>query len=225
MCGLGLGPGASGTAPPSRAVCPACDAMVPAESEVCPSCGTRLRGGPAARGRAPASASGTPGPLPPSSTYLVLEAQPDQAYRLFADAVTRGSRGLCVTRTYPEKLRERLGGGSVAVVWLSNVGKEEAIRPKDLEKLSLAVEQFVTREHGVVLLDGLECLVTNNNFLSVLRLVQALRDQVAIHGAVLLLSISPAALESHQLTLLEREVDQVIGTRSTQAEGRPGRGD
>ena len=217
VCGLVLGARApEGPAPP-RAVCPTCDATVLSGSEVCPSCGTRLRGDAAVPGRAPAERAGKDGSLPASSSYLVLEGQPEESYRLFADAVARGRRGLCVTRTYPEKLRERLGGGDIAVLWLSNVGKEDSIRPKDLEKLSLAVEQFVSREHGVVLLDGLEYLVTNNNFLTVLRLVQALRDQVAIHAAVLLLSMSPAALESHQLTLLEREVDRVIGKTSSPA--------
>ena len=217
VCGFSLSAQAPGAPSPARTVCPACDAMIPAGSEVCPSCGARLRGGPAVHGRAPAGAPETAEPLPPSSTYLVLEGQPEESYRLFADAVARGGRGLCVTRTYPQKLRERLGAGDVSVLWLSNVGKEDSIRPKDLEKLSLAVEQFVAREHGVVLLDGLEYLVTNNNFLTVLRLVQALRDQVAIHGAVLLLSMGPASLESHQLTLLEREVDRVIGGTSTRA--------
>src|SRR5207253_8327607 len=83
---------------------------------------------------------------------------------------------------------------------------------KDLEKLSLAVEQFLTREKGVILLDAIEYLVTNNNFITVLRLVQSIRDQVAINNGVFLVSVNPSALDPHQLTLLEREVDRVIGS-------------
>ena len=96
---------------------------------------------------------------------------------------------------------------------MSNVGKEDSVRPKDLEKLSLAVEQFLTRERGVILLDAIEYLVTNNNFITVLRLVQTIRDQVAINNGVFLVSVNPSALDPHQLTLLEREVDRVIGSR------------
>ena len=117
----------------------------------------------------------------------------------------------------PQKLQGRFPGADVRILWLSNVGKEDTVRPKDLEKLSLAVEQFVAHERSVVLLDGIEYLVTNNNFLTVLRLLQALRDQVAIHRGILLLSVSPSALEGHQLTLLEREVDRVIGSTSAAA--------
>ncbi len=215
VCGLSLAAPATPSGP-SRVPCASCGELIPAGSNVCPSCGA------ATKAAAPAAPAGpaTPGrgsELEASSTYLVEEAQPEAVYRTFEDALRGGRPGLCVTRVYPRRLQERFGGGGLSVLWLSNVGKESSIRPKDLEKLSLAVEQFLAREHGVVLLDGLEYLVTNNNFLTVLRLVQALRDQVAIHNGTLLLSVNPSSLEAHQLTLLEREVDQVTGKASSPA--------
>jgi hypothetical protein len=149
--------------------------------------------------------------LKDSSSYLVLEATPEEAHRLFQLAQATGKRGLVITRTFPQKVRERLGGAETLILWLSNVGKEEdTVRPKDLEKLSLAVEQFLARERGVILLDAIEYLVTNNNFITVLRLIQSIRDQVAINNGVFLISVNPSALDPHQLTLLQKEVDQVI---------------
>jgi len=150
--------------------------------------------------------------LKDSSSYLVEEAAPDEAYRLFQIAQKAGKPGMAITRIFPQKVRERLGGSDLPILWLSNVGKEDSVRPKDLEKLSLAVEQFLTRERGVILLDAIEYLVTNNNFITVLRLVQSIRDQVAINNGVFLVSVNPSALDPHQLTLLEREVDRVIGS-------------
>ena len=145
-----------------------------------------------------------------SSSYLVEESVPDEAYRLFEIAQRAGKGGMVITRTFPQKVRERLSGPPFPILWLSNVGKEDTVRPKDLEKLSLAVEQFLAREKGVILLDAIEYLVTNNNFITVLRLVQSIRDQVAINSGVFLLSVNPSALDPHQLTLLEKEVDRVI---------------
>jgi len=147
----------------------------------------------------------------PSSTYLVKEGMPGQTYAIFLAALKKGRKGFCVTRVYPQKVREKYGiAPEVPILWLSNVGKDDSVRPKDLEKLSLALEQFIAKEAGVVLIDGIEYLITNNNFLTVLRLVQALRDTVAIHGATVVLSVNPSTLDTHQLTLLEKEVDGVV---------------
>jgi len=155
-------------------------------------------------------------PLPnltPSSTYLVKEETFATSYRLFLRAIAAGTKGFCVTRVFPGKIRDQHGLAGVPILWLSNVGKEDTVRPKDLEKLSLSLEEFIARDKGIVLIDGIEYLVTNNNFITVLRLVQALRDQVAMHGAVLVFSVNPATLDEHQLHLLEREVDQVLDLR------------
>jgi isoleucyl-tRNA synthetase len=210
VCGLPVVRERKG-APPSRVPCASCGEMIPARAPRCPSCGAFREEPPAQKAEAEvrpvdeASAR-----LRGSSTYLVKEASSEGSYRLFVEAMEGGRKGLCVTRVFPAKVRERIGSPDLPILWLSNVGKEDAIRPKDLEKLSLAVEQFLTRQKGVLLLDGIEYLVTNNNFLTVLRLLQSIRDQVAIHNAVLLLSVNPSTFDAHQLTLLEREVDQVI---------------
>ena len=108
-------------------------------------------------------------------------------------------------------IRSKFDLKDTPIIWLSNVGRDNAIRPKDLEKLSLSLEQFLSQTGGgIVLLDGLEYLITNNNFITVLRLIQSLRDQVAINQSILLMAVNRSTLESHQLNLLEREVDYTI---------------
>ncbi len=146
-----------------------------------------------------------------SFSYLVEEDRPEASYNLFTNALRKGMKGYCITRNYPAKIRSKFDLGETPVVWLSNVGRENTIRPKDLEKLSISLEQFLSQEGGgIVLLDGLEYLITNNNFITVLRLIQSLRDQVAINQSILLMAVNRSTLESHQLNLLEREVDYTI---------------
>jgi len=183
--------------------------MIPAGSAECPSCGASQVQAPSKPARI-ATEDDAPALLKDSSSYLVKENAPDETYRLFQIAQQSGKKGMVITRTFPQKVRERFGITDLPILWLSNVGKEDTVRPKDLEKLSLSVEQFLARERGVVLVDALEYLVTNNNFITVLRLVQSIRDQVAINNGILLLSVNPSALDPHQLTLLEKEVDRVI---------------
>jgi len=148
--------------------------------------------------------------LKTSFTYLILEERSARSYRLFKMNIKEGMPGYCVTRTFPEKIKERYELGDVPVLWLSNVAKEEAVRPKDLEKLSLSLEEFLAKAGGIILLDGIEYLITNNNFITVLKLIQSLRDQVAINRSILLLSINPSTMDNHQINLLKREVDTVI---------------
>ncbi|MCK7579513.1 MAG: DUF835 domain-containing protein [Chromatiales bacterium] len=107
------------------------------------------------------------------------------------------------------KIRSKFELGETPIVWLSNVGKEDSLRPKDLEKLNYSLEQFLTQGKGVVLLDGLEYLITNNNFLTVLRFVQSLRDQVAINNSIMMMVLNPSTLDANELNLLEKEVDGI----------------
>ena len=121
--------------------------------------------------------------------------------------MSQGLKGFCVTRNYPLKIKSKYNLGDTQILWLSNVGKENSLRPKDLEKLSYSLEQFLANNSGVILLDGLEYLITNNNFLTVLRFIQSLRDQVAINRSILIMALNPSTLDPHELNLLEKEVD------------------
>ncbi|MEK6851540.1 MAG: DUF835 domain-containing protein, partial [Candidatus Thermoplasmatota archaeon] len=179
VCGAAGRPGElrcwrCGETPPGTLPCPACGTPIPKGTYACPACGFG-RAAPAEPVKpepapAPVAApevarveAAIPEKLPTpsiqpaaSSTYLVMENRPLQSYALFLDAVHRGRKGFCVTRVYPAKVREKYGlGEDVPILWLSNVGKEDSVRPKDLEKLSLALEQFITKEQGFILLDGI----------------------------------------------------------------------
>ncbi len=144
-------------------------------------------------------------------THLIKSETTDEHYRLIEQALARGHPAICFTRDFPKKLRDQFNFGEAKVYWLSNIGKKETIRPKNLEKLSLSIEQFLAKdEHGVILLSGIEYLITNNNFITVLRLIQSMRDQVAVANSILILPVNPSVLEKSQLKLLEREVDVIL---------------
>ncbi|UCD91920.1 MAG: DUF835 domain-containing protein [Methanobacteriota archaeon] len=169
--------------------------------------------GPAVEKQAAASQKPHPSELPDvekSSIYLVEEERSEKAYQLFRKALASGHPGLCATRVYPEILQKRYDLDNCAMIWLSNAGKEGSIRPRDLERLSLVLEQFISNRKGVVLVDGIEYLITNNDFVTVLRLVQSLRDQIAMNLAIMIISLNPSTLGFQELNLLEREMDTVL---------------
>jgi len=151
-----------------------------------------------------------PPTLEKSFTYLVEEDRPETSYKLFIEQLNAGKKGFCITRNYPAKIKAKFRLGDVPLYWLSNVGKDNTIRPKDLEKLNLQLEQFLSNNDVIILLDGLEYLITNNSFVMVMRLLQSLKDQIAIHQSILIIAVNPSTLESHQLNLLEKEIDRII---------------
>jgi len=164
------------------------------------------------------------------STNLLEVKDLSKAYDLFKKLLEKSQVGVCVTREYPEKAKKKYDleeflknqntkGSSMhsddedidfSMIWLSNVDSKETVQPKDLEKLSLKLESFITRGMGIILFNGFEYLVSNNNFKTVIHLIQSLKDQVAMGGSILLITVSPDAFNKTQLDQLEREVDEVF---------------
>jgi len=181
-------------------VCKVCGAKLSPEDTICPVCDT------------PVEPSGEEEKieLQRSFTYLIEEERTERGYSLLLEGMKQNMRAFCITSQYPAKIKSKYDLKDATIVWLSNAGKENAIRPKDLEKLSIQIERFLAGDGGIILIDGLEFLITNNKFLTVLRLIQSLRDQAAINQSILLLSVNPLTLEKHQVNLLEREADVTL---------------
>jgi rubredoxin len=186
-------------------VCPQCGREVSPAELNCPDCGRSMR-----LEEEEAEGVVKPTGLQGGYSYLIKDDRSDRAYQMFIEQLKKGGRGFCITRNYPIKIRGKYELGDTPIIWLSNVGKEDSLRPKDLEKLSYSLEQFLGQGQGVVLLDGLEYLITNNNFLTVLRFVQSLRDQVAINNSVMMMVLNPSTLDDNELNLLEKEVDGAL---------------
>ncbi len=140
--------------------------------------------------------------------YLIKEELPDQAFDIFVDAVKHGVPGLCVTREYPEKVRDKFDLKGTPFLWLSMDQEKSYSRdPGNLAQLYSDVKTFITRNRNcVVLLSGLEYLISQNDFAKVLKLVQHINDKVAIADSVLIAPISPLTLQEQQLKLLEKEM-------------------
>lgn len=143
-------------------------------------------------------------------TYLIKSETEHLPYDLVLDAVNDGIRGMCITRVFPDIVKRKLGEADVPVIWLSSTAKEECVRPKDLEKLSLMIEQFMETGPCIILLDGIDYLMTNNEFKSVLRLIEILADLISVHDSILLVTMPPGAIDENYLHLIERGMDEII---------------
>lgn len=150
--------------------------------------------------------------LKKSYCYLIKEKMPNKGYVFFKQALKGGMKGMCVSRDPPAKVRTKFELlNNTPVIWLSNTPSDQSMQPKNLEKFAFALFEFMGKdEEALVLIDCIEYLITNNNFNTVLKLVQSIKDKVAVNKAILIITTNPAALESQQISLLEREMDIVL---------------
>lgn len=139
--------------------------------------------------------------------YAIQEARPDGAMRLFAKLLDQGHAGLCVTRDYPKKVQETYGLKGVPFFWLSSAEDVGAIQPTQLSLLYHEIENFYSREpHAVLMIAGLEYLISQNSFAGVLKFVQLLVEKVALYDQICLIPISPETMESKEWANLQREL-------------------
>ncbi len=152
-------------------------------------------------------------------SYLIEEESPDKSYDIFTDAVTHGAQGLCITRDFPDLVRRKYGLKKTPVLWLSNAEKDFAVEPVQLGKLYHKIEDFLKKsESSVILLCGLEYLITQNNYTSALKFLQLVKDQIAIYNSLLVAPLSPYALTERDLKLIEREL---VVVDPTKPKGKP----
>lgn len=139
------------------------------------------------------------------SNYLVPDSI-DLAYDMFADAIMTGIEGLCITRKLPRKLRERYGLKRTPIVWLTGEKVEGERTINSLQDLSILISNYVEKaEKPLILIDGVEYLMSHQGFESVYHFLQAKRTQIEAAGGIMIVPFFKETLETRQAKLLERE--------------------
>ena len=120
------------------------------------------------------------------------------------------SQGLVVTRQFPNDVRTRFYLQTTPIVWLSTVAGKDNIDPAKISLLTDMLVTFMERsENGVVLVDGLEYLVTSTDFSRVLRATDRWTEVAMTSSTRLILSVDPRAFDPKELALLEKNKEVV----------------
>ncbi|HWM53631.1 MAG TPA: DUF835 domain-containing protein [Thermoplasmata archaeon] len=144
--------------------------------------------------------------------YLVREPKAERVFELFGDLLRGEARGLCITRIHPDDARTRYGLETAGFIWLSKSpgqkGKDMAIaEPTALVDIASAISEFASDGgNAAVLLEGLEYLISQNGFPSVMRFLQNVNEKIVINDSYLLISANPAAMKEQEYTVLAKEV-------------------
>jgi len=145
--------------------------------------------------------------LEPGTAYLVPDEKPDRAFEILASQVAKGSKGLVITRIYPEEVRRRFRLKDVPVLWLSRGYGKDTVNPTNLGALVHEIERYVSgKEDSVVLLDGLEYLLVQNDTQKVVKFVQTLADSASVHHTKVLLPFNEKSIGEAERALLTRDL-------------------
>src|SRR2546428_5457853 len=137
--------------------------------------------------------------------YLVKEKKPEIALAAFHEAVDAGWRPMYITRQHPNHIVRRRGEKEIRVVWLATTLGKDDIDPHNLNSLSNLITNFVTDgPRAVILLDGIEYLMINNDFARILHFLEYVNEQIALNRAALILPVDERALDAKELAYIER---------------------
>jgi predicted ATPase len=155
-------------------------------------------------------------------SYLFKGSNIGKSFQTLKELVQQEKMGLCITREHPDIIKEHYELTNTEIYWLTRSGTEfPSVDPSKIEKLRWIIKDFVNKnKNSVVLIDGLEYLILQNNFNSVLKFIELLKDDVALNDAVLLLPINPDTLEPQQIALLERYT-RVISSDTSESTLQP----
>jgi len=151
--------------------------------------------------------------IPAGRSYLFVKSGEYSAFMAFKYLLREGRRGLILSRTNPEKIASRYGIDS-PIIWIVSRpppgSKAIAVDPVRLGKIYSLIADFAKNNPGaVVLLDGIEYLISENDFESTMKTLQLVNEAIALSGSILLLPVNPEKLDAQQLGFLEREVPPI----------------
>jgi len=115
------------------------------------------------------------------------------------------TQGLMITRQYPKDVRTKHFLQTTPIIWLSQVAGNDNMDPAKLILLTDCIVNFMEKsQNGVILVDGIEYLVTSNDFNRVLKAIDRWTETAMTTANKLILTINPRAFERKDLALLER---------------------
>jgi len=153
-------------------------------------------------------------------TYVVEESSPDISFDAFVNLLSTtgpdGKKpvGLAVSRQHPDLIRQKYGLEATPIYWLATRTGEDVMSPTNLGILTHTLIKFVEENPGgVILLDGFEYLVSNNDFTKVLKMIDQVSDQISQSKSLMIMPVDPRAFSTKEVALLERNMERIGETR------------
>ena len=154
-------------------------------------------------------------------SHLIFESEIKISFTLFKELLDSGTKGLCISSTYPKKLIKAYGVDRSDFIWLSET--DDGIPPENIHEITEKLANFMDFNPGAaLLLDSIESIYAENeveDFLSFLNFIikRAKKDRVT-----LMVPMDPQIFSKETLYALSSMFDRVMDVRSVsiEAEGK-----
>ncbi len=170
--------------------------------------------------------------MSPGLSYVIEEPKPKRCFELFKRELENDRIGMAIVRKPPSQIAEFKGLGIKKIIWLTKTSKNdghmpvsaiglgdagmdedednyEYLSPSQMPKLFAVISDFLSgNPGGVVLFEGVEYLISHNNFNSVLGFVQSLNEAMATKHSNLIMSLNPDAMDTKQLNMIKRDMNE-----------------
>lgn len=164
----------------------------------------------------------------PRGVYLVEDEKPNLAFGIFSELVTLPlnpdseipskvasasetlefliPKGLVVTREFPDTIRAAYSIHVTPIIWLTEAPGDMRVAPTSLAVLTDTIIRFMeSNPNSIVLIEGVEYVVTFNDFRKVLKSLDSLNETTWVTKSRLLIALDPRAFDEKEIALLERD--------------------
>ena len=154
--------------------------------------------------------------IPRGKIYLLDEERPNMAFKYFSTLVHQNTPGLGISRTHPDEIKKTYDLKKTPMVWLTQKkSQEEMVLLPDTTKFSSVVTSFLGKtENGVVLIEGLEYLISQTEFEAVLKLIQFLNDKVMGTSNIIIITMDTEILEDKEQRYIKKEMTDLESVSS-----------
>lgn len=149
------------------------------------------------------------------NAYLIEVNAITQALSVVNDLTSDGTPALCILRSFPGNFLGALNR-SVSCAWLtkyegSTYDSIPVFSASEMGRMVTEVRNFMKEGEGrIVLLEGIEYLIIQNELNQVLKNLQSIVDQTVVTKGVLLLAIYPRALDDRILNTLRCNIASTL---------------
>ncbi len=147
------------------------------------------------------------GKLLAGNGYLIPDKTNSASIDLLTDLTTSGYKGLFITRTSSDAIKNLHLPSTIKVALFSQEPKKEFETIADLTTLLASIKRYSEKnKEAVILLDGLHYLLTRFSFTKFIETLYRINDLIAKNQSILLLRVDPALVEKNQMAIIENEV-------------------